>query len=352
MSYKVSIVIPVYNVKKYLPRCMESVLAQTYTNYEVILVDDGSTDGSGELCDSYAREHVSCLVIHQQNGGSSSARNTGIVNATGDLLMFLDADDWLDTLCLAFCVAEFERDARIDCVVFPYIRAFEHIARKTYILGSNRREFLELEVRSFLQRRFWGLVHDELQNPVALDELNPPWGKMYYARLAKDLRFTDVDVIGSAEDCWFNAQLFARFSRVIYLPDIFYHYNKQNATSIVHSYNDKLVRTRKNFHKFLADYIVEHGLGQDYEEALRNRKALTCLNYVRNILNSSESLLKKHQLIAELLGDDELRSALAQLPLSRLQMKWRVYYALCKWRCAFAVMGMTWLAERLRKYLR
>ncbi|QNH54520.1 glycosyltransferase family 2 protein [Selenomonas timonae] len=352
MSYKVSIVIPVYNVKQYLPRCMESVFSQTYTNYEVILVDDGSTDGSGELCDSYAREHVSCLAIHQQNGGLPAARNTGLSRARGDLLMFLDSDDWLDGSCLDICVAAFKENNDTDCVIFPYIREFGDVIPKTYILGEEERAFLDEEVKNLLHRRFFGLTNNEVYNPVALDELNTAWGKMYYARLAKDLRFTDVDVIGSAEDAWFNAQLFARFSRVIYLPNVFYHYNKQNATSIVHSYNDKLVRTRKNFHKFLADYIVEHGLGQDYEEALRNRKALTCLNYVRNILNSSESLLRKHQLIAELLGDDELRSALAQLPLSRLQMKWRVYYALCKWRCAFGVMGMTWLAERLRKYLR
>ena len=352
MSYKVSIVIPVYNVKNYLPRCMESVFSQTYTNYEAVLVDDGSTDGSGELCDRYAKENKSCVVIHQENGGLPAARNTGIAKATGDLLIFLDSDDWLDDVCLSACVAEFEKDNSTDCVIFPYIREFGDIARETYTLGKERRFFLDKEVKNLLHRRFFGLVNSDIYNPIALDELNTAWGKICRTKLVADLRFTDVNVIGSAEDCWFNAQLFSRFSRVVYLPNVFYHYNKMNTTSIVHSYNDKLVRTRKNFHQFLADYIVEHGLGQDFEEALRNRKALTVLNYVRNILNSSEYFMKKRQLVTELLEDDELHGALEQLPLSRLQMKWRIYYALCRWRCSLGVIGMTWMAERLRKYLR
>lgn len=352
MSYKVSIVIPVYNVKNYLPRCMESVFSQTYTNYEAILVDDGSTDGSGELCDHYAQEYAQCVVLHQRNSGLPAARNAGIGKATGDLMIFLDSDDWLDRNCLEVCVAEFEKDARTDCVLFPYVREFDDVARETYILGKRKRAFLGTDSKMFLHRRFFGLTNREIYNPIALDELNTAWGKMYYRKKIEDLLFTEVDIIGSAEDCWFNAQLFARFSHVVYLPDVFYHYNKVNATSIVHSYNDQLVRTRKNFHRFLADYIANHGLGSDYEEALNNRKALTALNYVRNILNSSESFLRKRQLVAELLADGELHAALLQLPLSHLQMKWRFYYALCRWKSSLGVMGMTWLAERLRKYLR
>lgn len=352
MSYKVSIVIPVYNVKKYLPRCMESVFAQTYTNYEAILVDDGSTDGSGELCDRYAKENKSCVVIHQENGGLPAARNTGITKATGNLLMFLDSDDWLDNTCLFACVSEFEKDNRVDSVIFPYIREFGDTARETYTMGKKKRVFVDIEVKKLLHRRFFGLVNSEIHNPIALDELNTAWGKICRTKLVADLRFTDVNVIGSAEDCWFNAQLFAHFSCVVYLPNVFYHYNKMNATSIVHSYNDKLVQTRRNFHRFLADYIDEHRLGNDYEEALRNRKALTALNYVRNILNSSESFMKKRQLVTELLEDNELYGALEQLPLSQLQMKWHIYYALCRWRCSVGVIGMTWMAERLRKYLR
>lgn len=89
----VSIVIPVFQVKPYLSRCLNSVLAQSYENYEVILVDDGSTDGSSEICDDYALRHSNITVIHKMNGGLSSARNAGLEAAQGELIMFIDSDD-------------------------------------------------------------------------------------------------------------------------------------------------------------------------------------------------------------------------------------------------------------------
>lgn len=93
---KISVVIPVYNVKPYLERCVSSVLRQTYKDLEVILVDDGSTDGSSDLCDKIAGEDQRICVVHQQNQGLSGARNTGIKRATGEYIAFLDSDDeWL-----------------------------------------------------------------------------------------------------------------------------------------------------------------------------------------------------------------------------------------------------------------
>lgn len=92
----VSVVIPVYNVKLYLERCVQSVLCQTYRDLEIILVDDGSTDGSGELCDTIAQRHKNIMVVHQENQGLSGARNSGIRKATGDYIIFIDSDDtWL-----------------------------------------------------------------------------------------------------------------------------------------------------------------------------------------------------------------------------------------------------------------
>ena len=91
---KFSVIIPVYNVKEYLSNCIDSVLAQSTGSFEIILVDDGSTDGSGALCDQYAEKYPQILAIHQQNQGVSVARNTGIEKATGEYVLFLDSDDW------------------------------------------------------------------------------------------------------------------------------------------------------------------------------------------------------------------------------------------------------------------
>ena len=92
---KISVVVPVYNVKKYLEKSFESIADQTYDNLEIVLVDDGATDGSGKLCDELAKKDNRVKVCHKVNGGLSSARNHGLLNATGDYTIFIDSDDYI-----------------------------------------------------------------------------------------------------------------------------------------------------------------------------------------------------------------------------------------------------------------
>ncbi|HJA50079.1 MAG TPA: glycosyltransferase, partial [Candidatus Fusicatenibacter intestinipullorum] len=93
---KISVIIPVYNVEKYLKRCLDSVINQTYKNLEIILIDDGSTDNSGKICDEYAQKDERIIVIHKENGGVSSARNKGLDICIGDYISFIDSDDWIN----------------------------------------------------------------------------------------------------------------------------------------------------------------------------------------------------------------------------------------------------------------
>lgn len=128
---KVSVVIPVYNVKPYLERCVNSVLRQTYKDLEIILVDDGSTDGSGELCDDIATRDQRIQVIHQKNQGLSGARNTGIRQAQGDYIIFMDSDDeWLLDDGLDALVRQC--DVKTDMVAFKMV----------HIWGQSRREYM------------------------------------------------------------------------------------------------------------------------------------------------------------------------------------------------------------------
>lgn len=92
----ISIIVPIYNVEKYLPQCLDSIINQTYKNLEIILIDDGSTDNSGKICDKYKLLDNRIIVIHKSNGGLSDARNTGIKIATGDYISFVDSDDFID----------------------------------------------------------------------------------------------------------------------------------------------------------------------------------------------------------------------------------------------------------------
>ena len=91
----ISIIVPVYNTEKYLDRCIQSILSQTYTDFELLLIDDGSTDSSGVICDKYAEQDSRVRVFHKENGGVSSARNIGLDNANGVWITFCDSDDWV-----------------------------------------------------------------------------------------------------------------------------------------------------------------------------------------------------------------------------------------------------------------
>ncbi len=92
----ISVIVPVYNVEKYMERCVDSILRQTYTNIEIILVDDGSTDASSRLCDEYAARDGRIKVVHKENGGLSDARDAGLAVAEGDYIGYVDSDDWIE----------------------------------------------------------------------------------------------------------------------------------------------------------------------------------------------------------------------------------------------------------------
>lgn len=115
--YKVSVIVPIYNCEKYLNRCIDSIISQTYKNLDVILVDDGSTDNSNVICDQYASIDSRISVIHKINGGLSSARNAGIDKAKGDLICFVDSDDWISEDIIEHCV---ELMIKSNCDVVDY----------------------------------------------------------------------------------------------------------------------------------------------------------------------------------------------------------------------------------------
>lgn len=139
-----SIIVPVYNVEKYLHRCIDSILAQTFTDFELILVDDGSTDESNKICDEYASKDPRILIIHKENGGVSSARNMGMCFAEGEYLAFVDADDYLDSDLYERAIAEMSNK---DIVFFHYMKKEGKCIRKIYqknlaLLKENTLNFL------------------------------------------------------------------------------------------------------------------------------------------------------------------------------------------------------------------
>lgn len=119
-NYLVSIIVPIYKVEDYLVECIESIVNQTYKNLEIILVDDGSPDKCPEICDMYAKKDNRIIVIHQENGGVSSARNIGLEKASGDFIYWVDADDYIDLKFVEDCIEAINENPQIGIICIPY----------------------------------------------------------------------------------------------------------------------------------------------------------------------------------------------------------------------------------------
>lgn len=247
----ISIIVPVYNISKYLPRCIDSILGQTFTDFELLLIDDGSKDNSGKICDEYAAKDSRVRVFHKKNGGVSSARNLGLDNAKGEYIMFVDSDDYmLPTMCEIMLSTIENKNA--DLVVCGTTETGG---------GFWRPRFDEDFSNEQLKERFISLLHTEL--------LSPPWNKIYKKEKIGNLRFRED--ISFGEDLIFNIQYLEACEKISLTKESPFFHEKGNESSLVVRFNrDRLldiekvwltidnfsIEKNKLYYKYLRDLAV------------------------------------------------------------------------------------------------
>lgn len=215
---KISVIVPVYNVENYLNRCVESLMSQTYRNIEIILVDDGSNDKSGEICDDLKEQDNRIRVIHKQNGGLSSARNAGLEVASGDYIAFVDSDDWVDANIYSLCINVMHRE---NCDVVDFLPVFTdgtEVKKSSTWNGSSTIVEDEQILYDYLYRG---------QTEVA------PFSacrKLYKKSLFDEIRFP-VGMVN--EDIATNYRLLSKSNRLAHV-DYFGYYYFQNSQSLTH----------------------------------------------------------------------------------------------------------------------
>ena len=219
-KFFISIVIPVFNVEEYLSACVNSVINQTYKDIEIILVDDGSTDNSGIMCDEFKEKDNRIKVIHKENGGLSSARNAGVERSTGDYVLFLDGDDYLRKDAVERLVGVLT-DYPSDMIQFEYIEVDNHegdILQQTdcTVMGEVFQAFTPKEFFYYLYQK--GGVYAS------------GCTKLYKAELIKRIPFCSI----RHEDEMWCTQAFQNNMTVTYIPDILYYYVVRD-NSIIHS---------------------------------------------------------------------------------------------------------------------
>lgn len=215
---KLSIIVPVYKIRRYLQRCIESILQQTYTDYELILVNDGSPDGCGAVCDRFAQECDKVKVIHKKNGGLSSARNAGIAAAKGEYITFVDGDDTIASGTYYYNMHILLSNPDIDILEYPVTKNYESP---------------QSEVLSFKPEKVSGnnIFPDWIRRKGY--EHSFSWNKIYRAELFNFIRFPEGELF---EDTYITPILYESAYNVYYSDCGFYYYYK-NAGSITSSYS-------------------------------------------------------------------------------------------------------------------
>lgn len=211
----VTIIVPVYNVDQYLHKCLDSIVNQTYENIEIILVDDGSTDNSGKICDEYAQSDKRVKVIHKENGGMSSARNAALdIAKYSGYIMFVDSDDYIDLNAVNVLVERMECND-CDMIVFNFY-AFE--GNKNLLINTTGDcKYTTVEVKHKLLLDYW---------------LNSVWDKFYRASIYKDIRFPKGKAF---EDAYVMPEVLKKCKKIECIPNALYFYNRSNSGSITKS---------------------------------------------------------------------------------------------------------------------
>lgn len=223
MCGQVSVIIPVYNCEKYLETCVDSVLNQSYQRIEIILVDDGAKDDSGNICDRYAKDYKNVRVIHQRNNGVSAARNTGLNSATGEYVMFVDSDDWLSPDTIHAMMNEAEH-SEFDLVSLSICFDYE---------DGRIVEFKQPKITFDMQRE----VNDSFQRLYDCFFFNAVYAKLYKKSILEkyDLLFDRRYSI--LEDSTFVLNYLQHTEQVCCLPMVGYHYRQTCEESLVKKYN-------------------------------------------------------------------------------------------------------------------
>ena len=236
----ISIVVPVYKVEKYLSQCIDSIRNQTYTNIQIILVDDGSPDKCGEVCDEYANADKRILVIHKQNGGLSDARNAGIEKASGEYIFFVDSDDFISKDCIEVLL-DYSKKYDADIVQGLHTSKME-------LLGSKKND------EEYVIHGGDAAFHDLMRKKEIMDMA---WGKLYRLALFKNIYYP----VGRINEDSLTTFKFCLRARVVVCAHKYIYYYRINEQSIMH--------TAMSANHFLAHNIpkeIEHYLGKDADK--------------------------------------------------------------------------------------
>ncbi len=325
-----SIIMPVYKVEKSLYKAATSVLEQTFSDFELLLVDDCSPDNSGKMCDELAATDSRIKVIHKEkNGGLGYARNTGIAHSIGEYIIFMDSDDWIESYTLEKSVSYIKED---PCDIYAFGLVQDFIDAEGNLLKSDV-VALKPCVADSPQSIARTVVDMDLQRNFSY-----AWSKIYSSEFLKkhNFLFTDIKLI---EDFVFNIEVFPKAKRIRVLEDVFYHYIKPPFTTLVSTYYSHFYSLCKL--RFNKEYeLLKSGDVKDefYYQSVRDIYIKHILSvFVRDLSESANLSFKdRYNHAKEILSDPETISVLKESHSSSKMIK----VLELVFRCRFALISL------------
>lgn len=313
---KYSVIVPVYNVENYLPRCIDSLLAQNYVDLEILLIDNGSKDQSGQICEDYAAQFSNITAYHIPNKGVSSARNFGLSKAKGDFICFVDADDYL--VGNLFSDVESQLDSQLDLVVFSYYNSIEknlsEINRSAKILPAegkkDKSEFIALFQELFLT-----------------DMMYTVWNKIYRREFLEEHQIV-FESYELGEDVRFNLNVYQHVNTVFLVKSAYYVYVSGRVDSAMGQYNPNRMNYQLEELGKVDQLMISWNSHDD--QFIDQIKARILMSNIQNISKQKMSLSKKRHYVEVLCRNQEmialLKKATSPLhPLVRRLLHFRMY---------------------------
>lgn len=275
----ISVIIPVYNVEKTLKRCVDSVLEQSYTNIEIILVDDGSTDRSIEICEQYAENFPNIRVLHQENNGPSEARNNGVKIAKGEYIIFLDSDDWWESDFILKCMKKNQKsENKFDIFMSAAQKVDAVTGERTYI-GKH-----------FEKEKIDGKNGEEVLSYILQEEPRYEWYVWRYLvkkSLVLQLKFERGRYY---EDVLWMPLILLKAQNIAYIDEVFLNYYYHNGTSILNTPTLKKSLDKIYVSKKMIEYVDKHLKNGKLQESLKSNFSALFLSAYGDYINGNNEL--------------------------------------------------------------
>ncbi|MGN0367079.1 MAG: glycosyltransferase family 2 protein [Suilimivivens sp.] len=321
---KVSIIVPVYNMERYLVQCLDSVVGQTYSNLEIVIIDDGSIDSSPKICDEYAEQYSFVSVYHKPNGGLCSARNYGLDRISGDWILFVDSDDWCEIDYVEKLMGKSGERGKEDVVlssVNSQMRDFSfHVEYSTYLkegIYDDPEEMKMLHALAIGNMKNW--KHKWSAKLDGTGGNGAPWNKLFKREIIEKhgLRFEEETKVW--EDLLFNMRYFAYVRRACYVDARGYYYRFVD-TGITKKIDINRLKKEEYFFEQVEEYSKKQKENPYFDEAKKQRVSMVVKSLCKYVANAGK-VVKMAQLKGEIhnyLQQPMIAHALKTIKLSEL----------------------------------